>query len=63
MFVTVKPEGKAKMSKQVRFKENVSQAVFNTTKGSKRFIEEVESCLLTEESEVAARTSAFQLIQ
>ena len=63
MFVTVKPQGKAKMSKQVRFKENVSQAVFNTTKGSKRCIEEVESCPLTEESEVAARTSAFQLIQ
>ena len=63
MFVTVKLEGKAKMSKQVRFKENVSQAVFNTTKGSKRCIEEVELCPLTEESEVAARTSAFQLIQ
>ena len=49
------------MSKQVRFKDNVSQAVFNTTKGTKR-CEEVESCPLTEESEVAGRTSEFQLI-
>ena len=61
--VTVKPENRDKMSKQVRFKDNVSQAVFNTTKGTKRCIEEVESYPLTEESEVAGRASEFQSIQ
>ena len=63
MCVTVKPERRDKMSKQVRSKDNVSQAVFNTTKGTKRCIEEVESYPLTEESEVVGRASECQIIQ
>lgn len=51
------------MSKQVRFKDKVSRAVFHMTKGIKRCIDDVESCPLTEENAVATHTSAFQLIQ
>ena len=40
----VKPESRDKISKQVRFKDNVSHAVFNPMKGTKRCIEEVEPC-------------------
>ena len=50
------------MSKQVRFNDNVSQAVINTTRETERCIEDVEIYPLTEESEVAERTSDFQLI-
>ena len=52
-----------KMAKQVRFNDKVSQAVFDKSKGSKRCIDNVESCPLAEEDEVAARTSEFQLLQ
>ena len=52
-----------KMAKQVRFNDKVSQAVFENSKGSKRYIDIVESCPLAEEDEVAARTSEFQLLQ
>ena len=51
------------MSKQVRFNDKVSQAVFNTSKGTKRCIDNVETCPLAEEDEVVARTSEFQLLQ
>ena len=51
------------MAKQVRFTGKVSQAVFDKSKGSKRCIDNVESCPLAEEDEVAARTSEFQLLQ
>ena len=63
MRITAKPEIREKMSKQVRFNDKVSQAVFNKNKGSKRCIDNVESCPLAEEDEVAARTSEFQLLQ
>ena len=59
MCVTVKPKI-SEMSKQVRFNDNVSQGVFNTTRETG--IEDVEICPLTEESEVAESTSDFQLI-
>ena len=35
-----------KVSKQVRFNDKVSQDVFNKSKGSKRCIDNVESCPL-----------------
>ena len=50
-----------KIAKQVRFNDEVSKAVFDKSKGSKRCIDNVESCPLAEEDEVAARTSEFQL--
>ena len=51
------------MTKQVRFNDKVSQAVFDKSKGSKPCIDIVESCPLAEEDEVAAHTSEFQLLQ
>ena len=65
--VTAKPQTRErerkKMAKQVRFNDKVSQAVFDKSKGSKRCIDNVESCPLAEEDEVAAHTSEFQLLQ
>ena len=60
---TAKSQTSEKMSKQVRFNDKVSQAVFNTSKGTKRCIENVETCPLAEEDEVVARTSEFQILQ
>ena len=52
-----------KMAKQVRFDDKVSQALFDKSKGSKRGIDNVESCPLAEKDEVAVRTSEFQLLR
>ena len=52
-----------KMPKQVRFNDKVSQALFDKSKGSKQCNDNVESCPLDGEDEVAARTSEFQLLQ
>ena len=51
------------MSKQVHFKDKVSKVMFNSGKGTKRCIDNLETCPLAEEDEVAARSSEFQLLQ
>ena len=58
----MKPQTR-EMSRQVRLNDKVFQAVFNTSKGTNPCIDNVETCPLAEEDEVAARTFEFQLLQ
>ena len=55
----IKFKSRKKMPKQVRFNDKVFQAVFDKSKGSKRCIDNVESCPLAEKDEVSEQEKSL----
>ena len=62
MYVKAKPQSR-EMSRQLRFSDKVSQAVFNTNTGTELCTDKLERCELAEEDEVNARSFEFHLRQ